>query len=172
VQEEAKNKDGLIAQPVGSRGHPGALGDIADLAHDSGELFVGQKESDPPAGHEGRVAVAFPEGSQPLDFSVPFTKAANASSSFQPREIRGTRLRKFLEALPVPAFLTDRSAHAPYAKQACGPISKQCEKGIGRPFSSLLPDKSAAARAHSAKVGDIKKNVTDIRVHGPPRDSV
>jgi diguanylate cyclase (GGDEF)-like protein/PAS domain S-box-containing protein len=90
------------------------------------------------------------DSTESLNLSALFTQDVTSSGSFDIRgEIWATTLGKVMQALPIPAFLLDRTFRVTVANQAWGRISPDYGTAIGCHFSSLFPVRSFADKARS-----------------------
>jgi PAS domain S-box-containing protein len=74
-----------------------------------------------------------------IDFVSLFTADVSASGSFDVRGVQATAIGKLLQAIPVPVILVDQSYCIAFANQACGRISTEYEKILGKPVSVIFP---------------------------------
>ncbi|MFH1114511.1 MAG: bacteriohemerythrin [Pseudomonadota bacterium] len=94
-----------------------------------------------------------------IDLHGLFTRDVTASGSFDIRSgIWTTSFGKLIQALPIPAFLVDRSKRIVAANQACGRIGKDYELAVESEFEELFPDPAAAKKA-----GLILEKILDTR---------
>ncbi len=94
-----------------------------------------------------------------IDIHNLFTRDVTSSGSFDIRSgIWATTFGKLIQALPIPAFLVDRSKRIVAANQACGRISKDYELTVESDFHELFRDPAAAKKA-----GLILEKILDTR---------
>jgi len=86
-------------------------------------------------------------GTETLDLSDLLTRDLTSSGSFDVRgDIWETTFGKLTQALPLPALLIDEGRNIVVANQACKRITREDEKILDAPFSSLFPDPTTATK--------------------------
>ncbi len=84
-----------------------------------------------------------------IDLSTLFNKELTESGSFDVTGIKHTSFGRLLLALPIPAFLIDKSFRVTFCNEAWGRISSSYRRMEGQPFSSFFQDQHEAAEAQS-----------------------
>lgn len=79
------------------------------------------------------------EKTDSIDFASLFTADITASGSFELGNVQATALGRLLQAVPVPVILVDQSCCIVFANQACGRISTEYERILGKPLSLIFP---------------------------------
>lgn len=175
MRDEEKTKEQLIQELVRLR-H-----DVA--ASKAGESLADRRHSGKQPATDAQGAIATPssdfcelsepikqpgESTQTIDLTVLLTEDVTASGSF---DVRGrawtTTFGKFLQALPIPALLIDRSCTIVAMNQACGSLSTNYMNIIGTPVSGLFPDRISADAAESlvrTVLADRKPRVREYRL--------
>jgi PAS domain S-box-containing protein len=88
------------------------------------------------------------DATESIDLSILLTKELTDSGSFDIRgDIWATTFGKVLQALPIPAFLLDRSFRVFQANQACQILADTHEEMLGRAFGSLFCNPATANKA-------------------------
>lgn len=147
MEKRDKTTEELIRDPESSGRR--RLDDESHVKDEREQRLMGERAIDPPQGEEQPIGPDFSEGTQSLDLSGPFTKYVSTSGSFHAGGIGATVLGKLLEALPIPAFLIDRSAYVSFANQACRKIGNHYYTTVGKPFGSLFADRATAEKAEA-----------------------
>lgn len=89
-----------------------------------------------------------------VDLNSLFTENVTDSGSFDLRGAASASLAKLLQALPIPAFLVERSFNILLANQSCRKIGVDCDQIQGCSFGSLFVD-PRSAREHLAVVEEV-----------------
>lgn len=79
------------------------------------------------------------ETTESIDFASLYTADVSTSGSFDVRGVEATSIGRLLQAIPVPVVLVDQSYCIAFANQACGRISTEYEKILGKPISAMFP---------------------------------
>ncbi len=79
------------------------------------------------------------EKTDSIDFASFFSADVSTSGSFDVRGVEATSIGRLLQAIPVPVVLVDQSHCIVFANQACGRISTEYERILGKPLSVMFP---------------------------------
>ncbi len=90
------------------------------------------------------------EKTQTIELDNLLTKDLTPSGSFRVGSIPATTFGKLLQALPIPAFLVDRSYCVAFANESCGKIDSKYDETEGVPFYTLFTRRSASKKAQAA----------------------
>jgi PAS domain S-box-containing protein len=90
------------------------------------------------------------EPTESIDLMNLFTSDVTKTGTF---DVKGgiwkTAFGKMMQALPIPAFLIDRSSNVIVANRSCEKIGRGYEQALGASFCRLLPENSAADKTRS-----------------------